>query len=196
MKQAVYGIVIGMIIILTIGIILTINGKKTRQGEIDNSLSMSVENAVKTTMREKTYRISDEEAFIADFTQNLLLQISNDSALEVQVAKADYERGLLSVKVVEHFTHPNGKEGKNECETTVVFEQVPNAQKFVTITYLMDLDTLYKEYQIVKGEPVIVPKNPIVEGKTFVGWQKSTDEGVKDIDGNAESDTTYLAVFE
>ena len=196
MKQAVYGVVVGMILILTVGIVLTVNAKKTRRGDMDNALSISVEHAVETTMRQKTYTIADNEEFIADFTENLLLQISNDADMEIQVAGADYEKGLLSVKVIEHFTHPNGNEGKNECETTVVFEQVPNEAKWAIVTFLMADGTLYKEYQIKEGDAVIVPKDPVIEGKKFVGWCiKDTPTIVSDF-GQATEDITYMAVFE
>lgn len=194
MKQAVYGVVVGMILILTVGIVLTVNAKKTRRGDMDNALSISVENAVETTMREKSYTIADNEEFIADFTENLLLQISNDADMEIQVAGVDYEKGLLSVKVIEHFTHPNGNEGKNECETTVVFEQVPNEAKWVTITFLLEDGKLYKQYQIREGDAVIVPKNPVMEGRTFLGW-KNAAGAVVEIGGNADADATYTAAW-
>ena len=196
MKQAAYGIVVGVIIILTIGIILTINGKKTRRDDMENALSLSVKNAVETTMNQKTYYIENNQEFIADFTQNLLVQISNDADIEVKVSKADYENGLLSVRVEEKFLHPNGNEGKNICETTVVFEKVPTKAELVTITYMLDTDILYKEYQLAKGDTIIVPKPPQKDGKTFRGWMEKADEGVVKEFGKAEGNKIYLAVFQ
>lgn len=196
MKQLVYGFIIGLIGVLGIGIVVTVSGKMTRQGEIDNALSNSVENAVETTMNEKVYSISSNEEFIADFTQNLLVQISNDSDIEIQVDKVDYEKGLLSVRVMESFTHPNGKEGKNECETTVVFEQNTAKADTVKITYLLEDDTLYKEYRIKKGDKVLTPKNPTKEEKTFAGWCLEHSSEVITEFGNASDDVTYVAYFE
>lgn len=196
MKQVVYGIVTAVMVFITVGIVMAVVGKTNRRADMDNALSISVEHAVETTMGEKTYTIADNKEFIADFTENLLLQISNDADMEIQVAGVDYEKGLLSVKVIEHFTHPNGNEGKNECETTVVFEQVPNETRWVTITFLMDDGTLYKQYQIKEGDVVVIPKSPIMQGKKFVGWCiKDTPTIVSDF-GQATEDITYVAVFE
>lgn len=196
MKQLVYGFIIGLIGVLGIGIVVTINGKTTRQGDMDNALNSSVENAVETTMNEKAYSISSNEEFIADFTQNLLVQISNDADIEVQVDKVDYEKGLLSVRVIETFTHPNGKEGKNECTTTVVFEQNTAKADTVKITYLLEDGSLYKEYRIKNGDRVLVPKNPTEEGKTFTGWCLENSSEVITEFGNASEDVTYVAAFQ
>ena len=196
MKQVVYGSLIGLIVIVTIVAVVTVNGKKTRQGDVDNARQSSVENAVETTMNEKVYSISSNEEFIADFTQNLLVQISNDSDIEIQVAKVDYEKGILGVKVIETFTHPNGKEGKNECETTVVFEHDQTDSDYVSVRFLLDDGSLYKEYRIKNGDRVVVPKNPTKEGKTFTGWCLENSSEVITEFGNASEDITYVASFD
>lgn len=196
MKQVIYGLIVGLIILLGIGIVVTVNGKTTRGGEINRALSGAVENAVETTMNEKSYSIESNEEFLADFTQNLLTQISNDSDVEIQVAKVDYEKGILGVKVIETFTHPNGKEGKNECETTVVFEHAQTDSDFVTVKYLLDDATLYKEYKIKTGDEVLVPKAPTKEGKTFAGWCLENSSEVITEFGLATEDITYVASFQ
>ena len=196
MKQVVYGSLISLIVIVTIVAVVTVNGKKTRQGDVDNALQSSVENAVETTMNEKAYSISSNEEFIADFTQNLLVQISNDSDIEIQVAKVDYEKGILGVKVIETFTHPNGKEGKNECETTVVFEHDQTDTDYVSVRFLLDDGSIYKEYRIKNGDRVVVPKNPTKEGKTFTGWCLENSSEVITEFGNASEDITYVASFD
>ena len=196
MKQIVYGIAIGMIILLGISAVVTISSKQTRKSDMDNALSIAVENTVETTMNEKTYSINNDEEFIADFTQGLLTQISNDSSIEVKVAKVDCEKGIMAIKVIEHFTHPNGKEGKNECQTTVVFENVPTQTDFVTITYMQDKDSLYKEYQIKKGDPIIIPKNPVVGVLRFQGWKDVKTGQIVTSFGNANENMTYEAVWQ
>lgn len=195
MKQVVYGIMAALMVVLTLGIVMSIMGKMNRQSDLDNAFSISVEDAVETTMNEKTYSVENNMEFIADFTQNLLLRISNDSDIQVSVAKIDYEKGLMSIRVTETFIHPNGKEGKNECETTVVFEKNKVDDEMVVISFLLDEATVYKEYSLVKGENVIVPKIPVVDGKTFTGWaQEGTGHIVSDF-GTAQKDTIYMAMF-
>lgn len=144
MKQVVYGIVAGLMVVLTLGIVMAIVGKMTRQSDLDNGFATAVEHAVEATMNEKTYTIRDKEEFIADVTQGLLSQMSNDSSVEIRVAKVDPKKGIMAICVVEHFTHPNGKKGKNECETTVIFEHVPTEAAFVTISYVLDDGKAYK----------------------------------------------------
>lgn len=196
MKQVVYGIVAGVMVVLTVGILMAIIGKMTRQSDLDNGFSIAVENAVEATMNEKTYTINDDKEFIADFAQGLLSQLSNDSAVEIQVAKVDSEKGLMAINVVEHFTHPNGKDGENECGTTVVFEHVPTEVKWVPISFVLDDGKAYKKYELVKGDAIIVPKDPEVKDKTFTGWAvEGTDDIVTDF-GAVEADVTYVAVFE
>lgn len=195
MKQVMYGCVLGAVVALVLLCVLTINGKKTRRGELDHALATSVESAVEATMERGHYHISNNEEFIADFTQNLLSQISNDSDIEINVAKADYEKGLLSLQVIEHFKNPNGKEGQYKCETTVVMENVRDAKHLCKITYLLDDTTVYKEYQIQEGDCLVVPKAPTREGEIFVGWKDMERDEMASkstlIDGNKQ----YIAFF-
>ena len=195
MKQVVYGIVTGLMAVLTLGCVMAIVGKMTRQSDLDNGFATTVEHAVETTMNEKTYTICDREEFIADVTQGLLSQLSNDSSVEIQVAKVNREKGIMAIRVVEHFTHPNGEKGKNECQTTVVFEHVPTETAFVTISYVLDDGKAYKTYELRKGDAVIVPKKPELKDKSFLGWAtEGTKELVTDF-GAADTDRTYVAVF-
>lgn len=196
MKQLIYGIIITFISIFTIVIILTINGKSNRSNEINNALSIAVENAVETTMNQNPYTINNNKEFLADFTQNLLSQISNDSDIEIKVAKIDYKKGIMSVRVTETFTHPNGNEGKNECETTVIFEHVPTNDELITITYQIEPNIIYKEYQIVKGDDIIVPKNPQKAKMTFVGWKDPKTNTLVTEFGQADKNITYVAEFQ
>ena len=88
--------------ILVIFIVITVNGRMTRQKESTDALGQAVETAVENTMEQDNYTINDNKEFIADFLQNLLLQIENNADVEVNVAGLDYKKGLLSVNVVEH----------------------------------------------------------------------------------------------
>lgn len=196
MKQVVYGCIISLIIILGIVAVVTLGARTTRRGDLNNALSISVENAVETTMAEKTYYIDDNKEFLADFSQNLLEQISNDSDVEIRVAKIDHEKGVMAVSVEQTFVHPNGNEGKSRCETTVVFEQVPTQATMITLQYMLDEDNLYKEYQIIKGDNVVVPKAPTKNGLQFKGWMEQGGTSIISEFGTAAENKTYIAVFQ
>lgn len=195
MKQVVYGIVTALMVVLTLGIVMTVVGRMDRQSDMDNALSVAVEDAVESAMNQKTYTIFDNREFIADFTQGLLVQLSNDSDVEIYVARVDCDKGIMSIRVVENFTHPNGKRGKNQCSTTVVFEHVPTKAELVEITFMLDKEKVYKRYGLVKGNRIIVPRDPTLQDKKFEGWTVDGTDGVVNDFGLAEKDITYVAVF-
>ena len=161
--------------ILVIFIVITVNGRMTRQKESTDALGQAVETAVENTMEQDNYTINDNKEFIADFLQNLLLQIENNADVEVKVAGLDYKKGLLSVNVVEHFTHPSGKDAELSYSTTVVMEQA-DADHYYTVNFHDADGEVYKSYQLSAGSNLTEPYIPEISGKMFVGW--------KDADGN------------
>ena len=175
MKNVIYGIMLTVIGILIVLIVITINGRMTRQKESTDALGQAVETTVENTMEQDNYTINDNKEFVADFLQNLLLQVENDSDVEVNIAGIDYKKGLLSVNVVEHFTHPSGKDAELSYSTTVVMEQ-SDADHYYTVNFYNVDGEVYKSYQLCTGSKVTEPYIPDVPGKTFVGW--------KDADGN------------
>ena len=61
--------------------------------------------------------------FIADFMEALLVQINSDCSIKVNVLDVDYQKGLLSVEVIEKYKHPIGTEGQVSVKRTVIMEQ-------------------------------------------------------------------------
>lgn len=182
MKYIMYGLVGGAIVILSLVAVITIEGRTTRENEMDNALLDSVEETMEEMMMQETYSLAEKNEYIAAFHQCLLNRINagtkdhydKNLSIVVEVMGCDVEKGLLSVRVTETFTHPNGNIGKAECEATAVLEQT-NPKNHYTITYYIG-DEIYKRYCMEEGQAMKIPKNPYIAGKIFVGW-KSMDSG-------------------
>jgi len=177
MKNTILGMCFIFLIVISMSIIYTIDGSRIRKEENTDSLSSAIESSMQTLVDHK-YKISNNEEFIADFTQALLLQIESDSTVIVNILDVDYNAGILSIEVVEHYKHPNGNSATVACVKTVIFEQdidssVSEANKQVKITFLIPdkgNNIIYKEFNVKKGSEIIIPKDPTLEGKKFHQW--------------------------
>lgn len=201
MKQIIFGGVAGALVIMILLVVVTMSEKEMRQRELEQALGISVEDAVETTLSKKNYEISNNQEFLADFTQNLLVQLSNESEVLIEVAKLDYEKGLMSLRVTQVFQYPNKKEGKVSCETTAVFEQVEQEKELMQIVYELEEGVVYKIFQIQKDEKLLIPSiEPVMQGKQFVGWQnvktKELLETEEKVHYFVTEPVTYKAIFQ
>lgn len=215
MKTAIISCVLVLLLIITSLILFTIYGQNTRKNEVEDSLSIAVEQSLETLKIKKTYNINNTEEFVADFLQNLLISIESDSEVEVNILSVDVEKGLLDVEVIETFSQPNGSTKSVSCRKTVILEEYfHEAPQYYFVRFMTTKDgnnedfVEYKTYSICEGSLLIVPSgSPKKEGYTFVGWstEKPSDANsyapetvvVKDIDGVLEvnENLTYYAVF-
>jgi len=206
MKNTILGMCFVFIIIISMSIIFTVDGRRISNEETVDSLSSAIESSIQTLTANK-YKIADNEEFIADFTQALLLQIESKSTVTFHILDVDYEKGLLSIEVVEHYAHPNGKLGTVACVKTVIFEQdidssVIDANRQVKITYLVPgngINIIYKEFNVKIGSEIIIPQNPIIGGQTFLQWTLNGSKYIlSDSDYNKvkiDEDISLLAEF-
>jgi len=193
-----------MLGIVSILIIFTIDGRRIRDQEATDSLRSAIESTMQN-LKDVKYDINDNQMFIADFIQALAIQIESDSTIQVKVLDVDYEKGLLSIEVVEHFTHPNGKPGTVSAIRTVIFEQDTNnsssgTDEQVKLKYLLPGNVIYKEFNVKKGSEIIIPKNPTIDGKTFLQWTLNGSKyTLSDSNHNkvkVNEDISLLATFE
>jgi len=187
-------------------ILSTIDGRRIRGQEATDSLRSSIESTMQN-LKDVKYNINDNQTFISDFIQALAIQIESDSTITVNILDVDYEKGLLSIEVIESFTHPNGKPGTVACVKTVILEQdldrsVEEANKQVKITFLVPgngTNVVYKEFSVKKGSEIIIPQNPTIDGKTFLQWTLNGSEYIlSDSDRNkvkVDEDISLLAEF-
>lgn len=216
MKNAIIASVLILMLIITSLILFTIYNENTRQNELEDSLSIAVEQSLENLKLNKSYSINNTDEFVADFLENLLVSIESDSDVTVEILSVDIEKGLLDVNVIETYKQPNGSVKSISCRKTVIMEEyVEPAPTYYTVEFMTNVEgnmvdfVAYKTFTICEGNPVIVPgAKPPLEGYTFVGWsteKPSADNGfapetivVDDVDGKlmVDKDLVYYAVFE
>ena len=202
MKQVIFGIVCGSFVLLTMVLVMTVDGRSIRENELDEAL----ETAVCAGGKRKSGVLAggaDEEEFVADFCQALLeeIQVSDGVAkddsfrIQVDVTGVDVQQGLLSVSVEESYTSPNGKVCHCQCDATAILEREVMPEE-VTLAYMVE-DRLYQQYGVLSGNEFLIPStSPKETGKTFCYWM-DTDTGQAAVyPEKAEEDKEYVAVFE
>ncbi len=212
MKNIILGtVLLSLGLLLVVGVV-RVGSLLTRDTENRVSLSAAVEGAVENTMEQTGYTIKDAEAFRADFLTNLLIQMENDSDIEVQIAGADYEKGMLSVRVVEHFPKlfSSEEEATLSYATTVVMEQTEHAYRRATFCY--PDGATYVTYELPKGKTLPLPEEPKSDANgegTFAFWASKSpmeaaaaEEDIRtfaiakeDITAALDKNVTYYAVF-
>lgn len=182
-----------VVICLTSVILITVGGRSNRQSELDSTLDAVVEETLSNVKADHTYEIANYQEFLADFMQALSVNLDCDSDIIINVLKADMEKGLLSIEVIEKYTHPNGKSGTVKCDKTVIFNQLLSEDTDTyTIHYYLSEDDMtagencYKTYDITSGDLIPAPIEPESTTGEFVCW---VDE-----DGNEWNDSIQVTI--
>lgn len=210
MKNVIIAVGLVLVLILSAFISLTVYSHNSRQNEVEEALTVAVEQALENLMIDKQYTINNQEEFVADFTQRLILGIDSESTITVNILAVDIDKGLLDVEVVEEYTQLNGSVGTASYRKTVILETVvEDATAYHSVTFLVEsgygsgILEKYKEFTISHGSGVIFPgAKPTMEGHTFKGWsltEPSADDGTTQelaSDMNVEKDLVFYAVFE
>ena len=197
MKNIIITITFVVMTIMTLFIVESLHAKEYRTVE----LSEAVDNALIATMNNvagnKCYTIGSNEEFVEDFKQILMTSVDSASELDIEVLNADYEKGILSVKVTENYDYLNGRQGNVTKTATVLLDQKQQEKNYYTVKYYVG-DSLYKSYQLVEGTAIIVPKNPELEGMSFVCWKNKNGDAVDMSDGGTilESNMELYAAFQ
>lgn len=123
MKNVFLGFGITICAIISIVIVMTLCGTNMRQNELNRAVDSAVKDTVENQFDNKTYSLSSNDEFSADFIEALLVQINSDCSVKVNVLDVDYQKGLLSVEVIEKYKHPIGTDGQVSVKRTVIMEQ-------------------------------------------------------------------------
>lgn len=208
MRNIAYGFILLFLFFLTIAIVLSNHGRNVRISEMNDSLSSAVEQSLDNVMSKHDYDISDKEQFVADFTESLLLQIDSKSKITVNVIKADTEKGLLSLEIVEEFTYPNGKIGSVSYNKTAIFDTKdnPNGKKeeheYHEVTLYVkpnpnDDYQEYKKYTLASDETLTIKQSPSYANAKFLYWEDENGNKVQSLeDKTMEQDLNLYAVME
>ena len=123
MKNVFLGFGITICAIISIVIVMTLCGTNMRQNELNRAVDSALQETVENQFDSKTYSVSSNDEFIADFMEALLVQINSECSIIVNVLDVDYQKGLLSVEIIEKYKHPIGTEGQVSVKRTVIMEQ-------------------------------------------------------------------------
>lgn len=171
--------IVNMLIVLVLGVIaiasmMTVAGRSNREMELTNNLPSITEETVNTLFADKKYDINNRNQFISDFAEHLSAVVDNDCDIAVNVMKADLEKGILSLRIVAEYEHPNGEPGTVSCDRTVIFDKVSEDEPEVyTVKFFTGHSgeiECYKSFQVYAGEKVQIPAAPQSETGAFAGW--------------------------
>ena len=123
MKSVFLGFGITICSIISIVIVMTLCGTNMRQNELNRAVDSAIKDTVENQFDDTTYSVNSNDEFVADFMEALLVQINSDCSVVVNVLDVDYQKGLLSVEVIEKYIHPIGTEGNVSVKRTVIMEQ-------------------------------------------------------------------------
>lgn len=157
--------------VITIVSVMASGGRSNREMELADNLPAAVEETVSELMEEKNYDITSENEMIADMVEDLSRKLDSNSDITVNIENIDVAKGLMSIKVVASYQHPNGKEGSVSCERTVVFNKLQDdPAELCQVRFLVDDARTYKTCNVWPGDTVSAPSEPTVSGKTFDCW--------------------------
>lgn len=111
MKQVVIlsGIIITTVVISFI--LLSINCKSSRKFELDEAVTVALQQTLEDTYIRESFEITTEEQMMEQFTKNLAMRIDSVSDIKIEFITVDYLNGIMDVEVEESFVYPNGKAG-------------------------------------------------------------------------------------
>ena len=176
--------------------IMAVSGRMNRSMELKSNLPSAAEETAENLLTKK-YDIADKNQLEADFLETLAYAIDSDSNIRLKVNAAEKEKQLLSVSVTEEFKHPNGKPGTVSYDRTAVVNKLQEEalETYQVSYYLTNTDTeCYKCYTVHADDMVPVPKDPVVEGKTFTGWADAEGNAL-DQNMTMTQDASYYAVW-
>lgn len=181
-------------------IVMALQGRANRSMEINSNLSSVVEETVENMTVDAKYTISNYDEFVADLTSELSKKLDTDSSIIIKVLNADMEKGILSVRVEEEYSHPNGNKGTVQCERTVILNKVYEAeQETYTVKFFLKKEDVdggrpYKVCEVHSGEGVAVPAEPKSSDAFFFGWFDTNDYAA-DFSAPVTGDLVYYAAW-
>lgn len=122
MKQVI--IVIGMAVIIMIVsmTLLSEESKIDRQDELNRAVSAAVKQTVADSQIEKQKEITSDKEMVAQFIQNMSMNMSSQGNISIEVMGVDYKEGMLDVLVTQKFSYLNGKEETVSVRKCAIYE--------------------------------------------------------------------------
>lgn len=181
MKNGVILLLSGVMGILMLAVVMTICGNMNHSVELQENMSTAMEASVKNIREQETGQ-SDAQ-MLSECIESIVLAVDSETEAAVEVYQADAGKGILSLRTVGSYIHPNGMEGDTEWERTLIYEKRGEAEEMETykISFYMSKEellgrgTCYKSYSVMEGECITSPVEPQKSGMVFAGWKDSND---------------------
>lgn len=201
MKHAMLILVSGILGVLTLAVVLTIGGAMNRRNEVWSNLSYTMEETVERIASD-TELVDKDMLAVAACVESMAYAMDTDSDITVEVYQADMQKGVLAMKVIEAFRHPNGKSGMAEWERTVIYNQRESdePEKYEVRFYqnremMLREESCYKTCEVLGGEHIMPPAEPRAAGLAFGGWV-DTNGYMADFSQPVEQNLVYYAAWE
>ena len=200
-----------IVTVLVVIILMSVHSKDLRQTELERALKVSARQSLENACLSQKTQINDNDALAADFIKSFLGKMKTDGRVvsengevysadssdsgqrvEIEIKAADIYKGILSAKVTEYFTYPNGKTGTVSASTVQIVEResrrpseyinyyIPwQAAKEAGFDYLEGEDYLYYQKRFAAGMKVTADiEAPEDKGHSFVRWNEQKENGV------------------
>jgi hypothetical protein len=200
MKNLMIGLMMALITGLVIMALMIISSRHQREKELEHALTFAVSQTLRSAVRSGKEVSAGELENRLEEGLNRRLKVAErkekDKAfsLKVEILKADADKGILSCKAEESYSHMNGKRGRVSAEATALLETDAKETFYQVSFFLPGEDRAIRSYTLQKGSRVVRPEDPKIEGKSFSGWfddkgRKLTDES------RVDENLNYLAHF-
>lgn len=201
MKYIVYGVSSLLIITLVVITIMTIEGKTSRATDVDDTLSLSVNEAITNLTESGKYSIENKDEFVADFCELLLFDINQGEDehadpnlnINVSIAGVDTKKGVLMLVVEETYTNPNGKISKARVETSAILDNKIKNESY-TVEYIIN-DEVYKSFICNKNDEFPICEEPKTINGSFDYWKNKETNNKEAFPTHVDKDYKYEAVL-
>lgn len=122
MKQIIIVIGLTVIIMIVSTTLLSAESKIDRQDELNRAVSAAVKQTVEMSQIENQKEITSNKEMVARFIQTMILNMSSQGDISVEVMGADYKEGMLDVLVTQKINYLNGKEDKVSIRKCAIYE--------------------------------------------------------------------------
>ena len=97
------------------------------------------------------------------------------------------------------YNHPNGDVGTVEAVRTVIFNKLDEVEKDMHVvkfyTAVEGELQCYKEYEVLEGDTIPVPANPVSAEATFTAWVDGNNQMI-DFATTVTQDMCYYAIWQ
>lgn len=171
MKAGIVTMITSITLIFIMGIILVINQNYNRKNEIEESLSIAIDQSMNSLAVEKQYASGDEDTLISDLLQRIILQINSDGDINVNILKIDTEEGLLDIEVTETYKVA-GKEKSVSVRRTMILDDYEKSG-ILDSKVLFNIDGTNHKYWIQTNDGSVyqderIPNNYMIDFNHFV----------------------------